>query len=58
MIFDRFQQFSAEFEAFTSQEIHSMPFTVAAIVEMNPQDTGLRTWVNLKPSEIEKLQPV
>ena len=55
MIFDHFWRFLASFEAFASQEIHRMPVTVTAIVELNSQGTGLRTWINSKPSEIEKL---
>ena len=55
MIFDHFWQFLASFEAFASQEIHRMPVMVTAIVELNSQGIGLRTWINLKPSEIEKL---
>ena len=55
MIFDHFWRFLASFKAFASQEIQRMPVTVTAIVELNSQGTGLRTWINLKPSEIEKL---
>ena len=55
MIFDHFWRFLASFEAFASQEIHRMPVTVTATVELSSQGTGLRTWINLKPSEIEKL---
>ena len=55
MIFYHFWRFFASFEAFASKEIHRMPVMVTAIVDLNLQGTGLRTWINLKPSEIGKL---
>ena len=55
MIFDHFWRFLASFGAFASQEIQRIPVTVTAIVELNSEGTGLRIWINLIPSEIEKL---